>query len=321
MNPTQSELPGQSSKDVIKRRYDVERSCIRCHERKVRCDRANPCSNCLRAKIPCRYPGPERTKRRSQKKSTARTDQFGPRLAMLERAIATLTQQASGERDRLAHTSSSTVSTEQTPENTYTHTHASRGSPNEGLLVKEGTSTRYMDESLFMQLLEKSELRSAIDSPTSSDGSLRVSSSFDGLISKPQGSTDISSLYPSRGQARQLWQIYLNNVDALIKILHVPSIQPVIFAAINKPKGAPADLNALIFAIFFAAVTTLSSEETQMVLGSSRYSAVEAYRRGLEVSLHRASFLDSPTLHSIQAMAIYLVSINLSVWLMLWLPY
>ncbi|KAJ5718377.1 C6 transcription factor [Penicillium malachiteum] len=311
MNPSQSEPPGQSSKDVIKRRYDVERSCIRCHERKVRCDRANPCSNCLRAKIPCRYPGPERTKRRSQKKPTARTDQFGPRLAMLERAIATLTQQAAGERDRLAHTSSSTASTEQTLENTNTHTHASRGSPNEGLLVKEGTSTRYMDESLFMQLLEReSELRSAIDSPASSDGSLRLSSSFDGLISKPQGSTDITSLYPSRGQARQLWQIYLNNVDALIKILHVPSIQPVIFAAINKPKDTVADLNALIFAIFFAAVTTLSSEETQMVLGSSRHAAVEAYRRGLEVSLHRASFLDSPTLHSIQAMVIYLVSTN-----------
>ena len=54
---------------VLVRRYDVERSCIRCRERKVRCDKAVPCSMCLRIKAPCRYPGPERVKCRSQRLS------------------------------------------------------------------------------------------------------------------------------------------------------------------------------------------------------------------------------------------------------------
>lgn len=139
---------GEFPQRAIARRYDVERSCIRCHERKVRCDRDKPCSNCIRSQIACRYPGPERTKRRSQRQPQAKTEQLGPRLARLERAIAALAQQGPpGEHDRPSHASS---------------THTSEMNANEygsgtgkGLLVTEGTSTRYMDESLFLQVLDK----------------------------------------------------------------------------------------------------------------------------------------------------------------------
>lgn len=108
----------------------------------------------------------------------------------------------------------------------------------------------------------------------------------------------------------QLWQIYLNNVDVLLKVLHVPTTQPVIFAAINNPSEAPADVSALLFSICFAAITTLDTEQIEFTIGFSRQSAIEIYQRGLEISLHNASFLDSPTIKSLQAMAIYLVSFS-----------
>jgi hypothetical protein len=65
---------------------------------------------------------------------------------------------------------------------------------------------------------------------------------------------------------------------------------------------------ALLFSIYFAAVTSLSSPEVQLVLGQDRQIALGRFKRGLEVSLQRASFLDSPTVTSIQAMSMYLVS-------------
>jgi hypothetical protein len=131
---------------------------------------------------------------------------------------------------------------------------------------------------------------------------------LDGLVSDPHMSVDISRLYPSRRQAVQLWQIYLNNVDPLLKLLHIPTIQPSIFAAINKPTSASTDLATLLFSIYFAAVTSLSPPETQVMLGQDRQSALKAYQRGMELCLSMTSFLDSPTINSLQAMSIYLVS-------------
>jgi hypothetical protein len=39
------------------------RSCIVCRNRKVRCDKQSPCSNCRRGNIPCTYPTGERPPR------------------------------------------------------------------------------------------------------------------------------------------------------------------------------------------------------------------------------------------------------------------
>lgn len=161
---------------------------------------------------------------------------------------------------------------------------------------------------------QQGELQSAIDTPESNHGSeARLSSfGFDGLFSNPHVSSDIFSLFPSRWQATQLWQTYLNNVDGLVKLLHVPSVQPKLFASINNPKDTPLDLSALFFAIYFAAVTSLRSPDTMIMLGQDREAALNLYQRGLEVCLHGGSFLDSPTIPSLQAMALYLVSKNLS---------
>ncbi|KAK3326070.1 fungal-specific transcription factor domain-containing protein [Apodospora peruviana] len=44
-------------------RASKPRSCVTCRARKVRCNKANPCSNCQRAGIACVFPEPERTPR------------------------------------------------------------------------------------------------------------------------------------------------------------------------------------------------------------------------------------------------------------------
>ena len=45
-----------------------EFSCIRCFERKVKCDKQNPCSNCVKSRIECIFrvpPAPRRRKKRT----------------------------------------------------------------------------------------------------------------------------------------------------------------------------------------------------------------------------------------------------------------
>lgn len=143
------------------RRYNVERSCVRCHERKVRCNKNMPCSACLRSKVPCRYPGPERTKRRSQRQSAANSNLM-PRLERLERVIASIPSKSSPVttvhstiNDRSASVFGSF--SEPVPDK---HGAATRGAqlelnPQQGLLLKDGASTRYINELLFSSVLDK----------------------------------------------------------------------------------------------------------------------------------------------------------------------
>lgn len=94
-------------------------------------------------------PGPGRIKRRSTKQSTQRV---GTRLEMLEQAITAINQK--GSPDLHSRSSSPSVLPPEADTNTPRST-AHRTAPPEGFLVKEGTSTRYVNELFFSRVLEK----------------------------------------------------------------------------------------------------------------------------------------------------------------------
>ncbi|PYH96096.1 C6 transcription factor [Aspergillus ellipticus CBS 707.79] len=285
------------------RRYNVERSCLRCHHRKVRCDKASPCGLCVRANVPCQYPGPSRVKRQSAKVTTA---DVLDRLESLERSIAALSRDRSVPRDsnvnetppRAVDRSSGQMSPGTSTSTTVDQTQ------HEGLLAEDG---RYINEQLLSRVLEKDkELQSPIGTPVSDGISFRRPAALkaDGiLVSRFLGDeADLRTMHPSQWHATQLWQIFLNRIDPLIKVIHVPSTQPRIFAAINRPQDAPADLHALLFSVYFAATTSLLSDEPHH---EARRAEIHNYQQGLELALYHSSFLDAPTLTSLQAMSIY----------------
>jgi hypothetical protein len=127
------------------------------------------------------------------------------------------------------------------------------------------------------------------------------------LVPEYSSSSNLYNLLPNHWQATQLWQLYLTNVDPFLKLLHVPTTEPCIFAAINQPEDTPAEFQALLFAIYFAAATSIVSTDVIAILGRDRTTALSMFQRGLEVSLGTVSFMDSPTITTLQAMGIYIV--------------
>jgi hypothetical protein len=83
------------------------RSCITCRRRKVKCDKKQPCSNCVRAKINCIFPGPGRAPRKSRKPPDA---ELLDRLRRLEGVVSSLNaqveehEQEAAERERQSST-------------------------------------------------------------------------------------------------------------------------------------------------------------------------------------------------------------------------
>lgn len=163
-----------SSQDVssqarapLVRRYNVERSCIRCHERKVRCNKTVPCSACTKANAQCCYPGPEKTKRRSQR---WKQSQLYARLDNLERVLRGVSEPTHVEKDtsQLDDTRSSNELQLQSPEVLIVQTENNKNQIElpehqdpvvaQGFLVKDGITTRYINEALLSQVLEKVSL-------------------------------------------------------------------------------------------------------------------------------------------------------------------
>ncbi|CAI7632608.1 unnamed protein product [Penicillium bialowiezense] len=293
------------------RRYNVERSCLRCHERKIRCDKKSPCTRCVRQGVACQYPGPSRVKRQPPKKNM--TD-VAARLEQLERSITALVCERSNQAPTSQTNSNPYENNHDTPSAgalatpnsnspvTSTSTEKPRFQGFRGFLGKDG---RYINEPLLSRVLEKEqELQSAIGSPSDTSSPRRLPIlKAEGIIANPLlMQLDSKELYPNRWQATVLWQTFLSRVDPLVKVIHVPSVQSRIFAAINRPESVQADIRALLFAIYFAATTTLLSDD---IRNESLVADLQRFKQGLEISLYHAEFLDAPTITSLQAMIIY----------------
>lgn len=58
-----------------------------------------------------------------------------------------------------------------------------------------------------------------------------------------------------------LWQVYTDNIDSFIKILHAPTVSNLIRALRGGYEHLGLDLKAFLLAIAFAAVVSLKDQE------------------------------------------------------------
>ena len=64
------------------------RSCRRCSQKKIRCDKSQPCASCIKSASECIFPGPGRAQRRKKRPLKA---QLVSRLKSLEKEVQVLT--------------------------------------------------------------------------------------------------------------------------------------------------------------------------------------------------------------------------------------
>lgn len=140
-------------------------------------------------------------------------------------------------------------------------------------------------------------------SPPSPDDSLD-----DGL--SPDSDTDHEFCFlPS--QIFYLWKIFLNRVHPVTKILHAPSTQlHVVDAACTSGSGLSDPIQALLFSIYNAALFTLSNDECLESLGRHKRHVSQSCAKALRIRLRKANFLRSASLTTLQALVLYLVSVQ-----------
>ncbi|CAH0050943.1 unnamed protein product [Clonostachys solani] len=114
------------------------------------------------------------------------------------------------------------------------------------------------------------------------------------------------SLHPSPSQIPFYWQTFVENVEPLIKIFHIPSMNKLIREMQRSIRFLSPSKEAFMFAMYFAAVTSMTPNEVQELLDQDKETLAAQYRLATEKALAKAEFMSSSDLMTLQAFVLFL---------------
>jgi hypothetical protein len=118
--------------------------------------------------------------------------------------------------------------------------------------------------------------------------------------------TELHELHPEPKHIFQLWQIFVEKIDPLTKIVHVPTLQQRVLDASWNCAKASKSLTTIMFAIYTLAITPMSSDDCQTIFGEAKDTLLTRYRAATVQSLIVSDFLTTRDLEILQALALFL---------------
>ncbi|KAF7560194.1 hypothetical protein G7046_g3955 [Stylonectria norvegica] len=116
----------------------------------------------------------------------------------------------------------------------------------------------------------------------------------------------LDTLHPEPVLITFMWQKYLDVVDPVLKMFHVPTIQRLVICVTQRRSNLDTATECLMFAIYYCVVATMSSASCENDLRETKTVLLKRYRAGLEQALINANFLRSHDLTVLQALVLYL---------------
>lgn len=281
------------------------RSCIACKRRKIRCDRGQPWGYCTKLKSPCRYPDLEQSENKSS--SSSERDVL-TRLRRIETLLARL-QDSSHQLAPEQNTDSNGAPTARLKQGSDRQESSLDSlSPSSGKLLVQKTEARFVSGSFWTSLDEESngETSDAPEYANSESVDELDSHAFEAdsiLFASDDPERSYAHHHPPGNQVFALWQLFLDRVDPLLKLVHVPMTQRQIIQAGSFLTAVDPAFESLMFAIYYAAASSTQND----LLDKWHRNALSRYRTGLHKALIRANFLSKPDFVSLQALTLYLI--------------
>ncbi|ROV92689.1 hypothetical protein VSDG_06579 [Cytospora chrysosperma] len=288
-------------------------ACVLCQHRKIKCDRTFPCANCLKANVTCTpsTPAPARKRRRPNQ-------DLQERLARCEELLKEYATAKPESPQPARSPSPKRVKTDGVPE---LDDPIPKWKP-AGKLIEEDGGLRFMDSYLLGTVYDElKSMRRLVDEEIARD-ELTPAPAADDFTNSPDGNSELifgngetpsaspEDLTPSPSHIVRLWQIYLDRCNPLTKIIHVPTVQPYLLEATGNSPNLPKNVEALLFSIYTLAVVSMTKEECEETLGMPRTTALAKFSQGVRTCLSRLGFLKTHDLFTLQALVIYLISLQ-----------
>ncbi|KAJ5720829.1 uncharacterized protein N7483_008763 [Penicillium malachiteum] len=285
--------PGHVIREIMRH------ACQACAIRKLRCDKISPaCSKCLKTRRECSYESP-----RARKKKL--NDDLLRKVARYESILA---------QHGLLDTANSDV-VDDIPQETQLPLPVGSISPfNSGtatgtLRASQGKS-RYIESHIWNNLGDE-EIRHISDDEeadqiTPDDSATVLPDPFTGAFLGMQRS--LLDLHPSHTMAMIMWETYAESIEPLCKALHIPSTGEMVKRVSLDPITASRQEECLLFAIYHAAIFSMTEEQCIDKLGQARPTLMPRYHMATRQALVNASFLKTTEMSVLQAFFLSLLT-------------
>jgi len=122
---------------------------------------------------------------------------------------------------------------------------------------------------------------------------------------------NLAHLHPGPIHVLRLWQIYLDNVDPLLKVTHNSALQARIIEAVSKLTDLgnviEPPLEALMFSIYCTAVSSLEDEDCRELFDKPRKELLRKYHLACQEALLNAGYMRTGDRDCLTAFFFYLV--------------
>ncbi|CAM1507865.1 Fc.00g047130.m01.CDS01 [Cosmosporella sp. VM-42] len=291
-------------------------ACVLCQHRKIKCDRNTPCSNCIKANVTCTpsTPAPARKRRRPNQdlqERLARCEQL-----LKQYADGTVPSPTASAAQQSFTSPANGSSMDPSPSTPAVPDLASKWKPT-GKMVKEEGGVRFMDSYLWASIHDELQaMREIVDTDDPDESSVLGSEDLspdynvDLLLPGDASTRTTEDLQPDPVHVFRLWQLFLDRVNPLTKVIHVPTLQPYVMEAASCMDNIPLNYQALLFSVFTMATVSLSEVESVQMLGMSRDDALRKFTIGTKVALTKFNFLKNYDMAALQALLLYLFSLQ-----------
>jgi hypothetical protein len=120
----------------------------------------------------------------------------------------------------------------------------------------------------------------------------------------------MSSFHPPAGQIFWLWETFLKNVNPLVKVIHAPTVQHQLLQASVDQQNVSEAFEALMFAIYASAVTSINNKECLEVMDIPRSQILERYHRLTQEALNRTRLFETPDVVALQAAVLFIHTVR-----------
>ncbi|MCJ1285456.1 hypothetical protein MMC26_004796 [Xylographa opegraphella] len=122
---------------------------------------------------------------------------------------------------------------------------------------------------------------------------------------------DMLHRHPSPKTASALWTTYLTNVHPLVKLFFDWDKAPMMERAANEPTSLSLPQEALVFAIYFIAVLSLTDTEFKVLFETSeRLLLLDDFQSSVEAALERVGYASTSDLPVLQALYLYVLAMR-----------
>ncbi|EFR05340.1 C6 zinc finger domain-containing protein [Nannizzia gypsea CBS 118893] len=293
-------------------------ACVQCQQRKVKCQRSFPCANCVRASVPCEQATRQRRRRFSERELLARLRHYE---GLLRRHNIEFDPLHPLDTDDRTTSENSRVEPEADKSDKMAG-RTERSKPVYGIEFLFSVKYNYSadDEDSYDEngdeenntgfLHENDDMRHAVIKKAWHHTFQGQSSGHLLLFGSSGGIVDLSTTHPSQMQIFRLWQVYLDNVNPLLKVTHTPTLQARIIDAASDITNIKPTLEALMFSIYSISILSLTEDQCSGFFGSPKKDILTGYQTSCQQALGNCDVLQSCDYECLTALYLYLVAIR-----------